>query len=70
MDCKPNPIPNPTSDLALNIGTNPMPNRKPIIALILLYDEKLDSYWMLPGYMKMLEQAGAVPIMLPLTQYA
>ena len=40
---------------------------RPIIGLIPLYDEKKDSYWMLPGYMKVLEKCGALPIMLPLT---
>ena len=39
----------------------------PIIGLIPLYDDEKDSYWMLPGYMKVLEQCGALPIMLPLT---
>jgi putative glutamine amidotransferase len=32
-----------------------------------LWDEKKDSIWMLPGYMKGLEEAGAVPVILPLT---
>lgn len=40
---------------------------RPIIGLIPLYDDEKDSYWMLPGYMKILEKAGALPIMLPLT---
>lgn len=40
---------------------------RPIIGLIPLYDDEKDSYWMLPGYMKVLEKAGALPIMLPLT---
>lgn len=40
---------------------------KPVIGLIPLYDENLDSYWMLPGYMQILEEYGALPIMLPLT---
>ena len=40
---------------------------KKIIGLIPLYDDEKDSYWMLPGYMKGLEECGAVPIMLPLT---
>lgn len=41
--------------------------RKPIIGVLPLYDEHRNSYWMLPGYMKALEAAGAIPIMLPLT---
>ena len=40
---------------------------KPVIGICPLYDEKKESYWMLPGYMKMLEAAGAIPMMLPLT---
>ena len=39
----------------------------PVIGLIPLYDDEKESYWMLPGYMKVLEQCGALPIMLPLT---
>lgn len=40
---------------------------RPVIGLIPLYDEDKESYWMLPGYMKVLEKCGALPIMLPLT---
>ncbi|MFA9422286.1 MAG: gamma-glutamyl-gamma-aminobutyrate hydrolase family protein [Sedimentibacter sp.] len=40
---------------------------KPLIGIIPLYDEKKESYWMLPGYMKGIESAGGIPIMLPLT---
>ena len=40
----------------------------PRIGLIPLYDDERESYWMLPGYMKMLEGCGGLPIMLPLTQ--
>ncbi len=39
---------------------------KPVIAVMPLYDDERDSYWMLPGYMKCLEEQGAVPVMLPL----
>lgn len=39
----------------------------PVIGLIPLYDDEKESYWMLPGYMKVLELCGAFPIMLPLT---
>lgn len=42
--------------------------RKPVIGLVPLYDDGRESYWMLPGYMKGLEEAGAVPVMMPLTQ--
>lgn len=38
-----------------------------IIGIIPLYDDEKESYWMLPGYMKMLEDENAIPLMLPLT---
>jgi putative glutamine amidotransferase len=40
---------------------------RPIIGVVPLWDEKKDSIWMLPGYMQGLEEAGAVPVILPLT---
>ena len=40
---------------------------KPKIGIMPLFDAKRDSYWMVPGYMKMLEEAGALPVMFPLT---
>lgn len=42
--------------------------RKPLIGIIPLIDIQRESYWMLPGYMKGLEEAGAIPVMLPLSQ--
>ena len=44
-----------------------MKNLKKIIGLIPLYDDDKDSYWMLPGYMEGVEEAGGIPVMLPLT---
>lgn len=41
--------------------------KKPLIGLVPLVDEQRDSYWMLPGYMKGIEIASGVPVMLPLT---
>ncbi len=38
---------------------------KPIIALTPLIDKKLDSFWMLPGYMEGIFEAGGILIMLP-----
>jgi putative glutamine amidotransferase len=38
-----------------------------VIGVIPLWDEEKDSIWMLPGYMRGLEEAGAVPVILPLT---
>jgi len=40
---------------------------QPIIGVIPLWDEKKDSIWMLPGYMRGLEEAGAAPVILNLT---
>lgn len=40
---------------------------KPMIGLVSLYDETKESYWMLPGYAQGLEDAGAIPVVLPLT---
>lgn len=40
---------------------------RPLIALTPLMDYKRDSLWMLPGYMKGIERAGGVPVMLPLS---
>ena len=40
--------------------------QKPLIGVTPLYDRGRDSYWMLPGYFLSLEEAGAVPVMLPL----
>lgn len=43
-------------------------NEKAVIGIMPLYDEKKESYWMLPAYMKALEEQGAIPFMLPLTE--
>ena len=40
---------------------------RPIIGLIPLVDEERESYWMLPGYMQGIIDAGGTPVMLPLT---
>jgi len=39
----------------------------PVIGVIPLWDEEKDSVWMLPGYMQGLEEAGAIPMILHLT---
>lgn len=44
--------------------------KKPIIGVTPLWDEEKDSYWMLPGYLEGLEEAGAIPIILPLRKDA
>lgn len=38
---------------------------KPIIGLFPLYDREKDSYWMLPGYLRGVEEAGGIPLILP-----
>ncbi|MCR4691321.1 MAG: gamma-glutamyl-gamma-aminobutyrate hydrolase family protein [Lachnospiraceae bacterium] len=39
-----------------------------VIGVIPLYDDEKNSYWMLPGYMKVIESCGGLPVMLPLTK--
>lgn len=41
--------------------------RKPIIGLVPLVDAERESFWMLPGYMEGVQDAGGLPVMLPLT---
>lgn len=41
-------------------------DRKPLIGLQALVDEKKDSYWMLPGYFEGVIEAGGIPVMMPL----
>lgn len=41
--------------------------RKSVIGIVPLIDYARDSYWMLPGYMDGIVQAGGLPVMLPLT---
>ena len=43
-----------------------MYNGKTVIGVTPLYDKNRDSYWMLPGYMKALEEHGAITMMLPM----
>lgn len=43
------------------------PFMKTAIGICPLWDETKDSLWMIPGYMNMLEEQGAVPLMMPLT---
>ena len=42
--------------------------KRPLIGIVPLMDYQRASYWMLPGYMEGIEQAGGIPIMLPLTE--
>ncbi len=41
--------------------------KRPVIGLVPLVDIQRESYWMLPGYMDGVAEAGGLPIMLPLT---
>ena len=38
--------------------------KKPLIALMPLWDKEKNSYWMLPGYMDLIIKSGGVPVML------
>ena len=42
-----------------------MNEERPVIGIIPLYDVQRESIWLIPGYQKMLEEAGAVPLILP-----
>ena len=44
--------------------------KQPLIGIVPLLDAARESYWMLPGYMRGVEQAGGAPVMLPLTDDA
>lgn len=41
--------------------------KKPIVGVMPLWDDDKESIWILPGYMDGLRDAGAVPILFPLT---
>ena len=41
--------------------------KRPLIGIVPLIDKERESYWMLPGYMEGIIEAGGTPIMLPLT---
>lgn len=41
--------------------------KRPLIAVMPLWDEIKDSLWMLPGYLHCVEAAGGIPLILPLT---
>ena len=40
---------------------------KPIVGVLPLWDDNRESLWMLPGYFESIQNAGGLPIMLPLT---
>ena len=41
---------------------------KKIVGIMPLWDEEKESIWMLPGYPEGIEQAGGLPVILPLTE--
>lgn len=41
--------------------------RKPIIGVMSLVDDEKESLWMVPGYLKGIEEAGGIPFIFPLT---
>lgn len=47
--------------------TMPETSTMPLIGIVPLWDDKLDSLWMLPGYFDGVTEAGGTPVMLPLT---
>ena len=40
--------------------------KRPVIGIVPLVDIQRESYWMLPGYMDGVAEAGGLPLMLPL----
>ena len=41
---------------------------KPLVGVMPLWDDEKESIWMLPGYLDGLEEAGATPIIFPMTE--
>jgi len=41
---------------------------KSIVGVMPLWDEKLESVWMLPGYLEAIQTFGAIPIIFPFTK--
>ena len=41
---------------------------KPLVGVMPLWDDDKDSIWMLPGYLDGLKEAGATPVIIPLTE--
>jgi len=41
--------------------------KRPVIGVVPLWDEERESLWMLPGYLAGIEEAGGLPLILPLT---
>ncbi|MCD8306860.1 MAG: gamma-glutamyl-gamma-aminobutyrate hydrolase family protein [Clostridia bacterium] len=43
---------------------------KKIVGVVPLWDDEKESIWMLPGYMDGIQDAGAIPVILPMTDDA
>ncbi|MCD8144330.1 MAG: gamma-glutamyl-gamma-aminobutyrate hydrolase family protein [Oscillospiraceae bacterium] len=43
-------------------------HKKPLIGILPLWDDKRESFWMLPGYPEGVSEAGGLPVILPLTE--
>jgi len=41
---------------------------KPLVGVMPLWDEDKESIWMLPGYLEGIKEAGATPVIFPLTE--
>ena len=41
---------------------------KPLVGVMPLWDDEKESIWMLPGYLDGLKEAGATPVIFPLTE--
>ena len=41
---------------------------KPLVGVMPVWDDEKDSLWMLPGYLEGLQEAGATPVILSLTE--
>lgn len=41
--------------------------QKPMIGIVPLWDDEKHSIWMVPGYLEGIENAGGIPVILPLT---
>lgn len=39
--------------------------KRPIVGVLPLFDDERESIWMLPGYLDCLQEAGALPLILP-----
>ncbi|MDU2242818.1 MAG: gamma-glutamyl-gamma-aminobutyrate hydrolase family protein, partial [Paenibacillus sp.] len=42
--------------------------KRPIIGVTPLFDDKLNSMWMLSSYLKGVQQGGGIPVILPFSE--